>query len=247
MQWNLLTAKKQLLDQHQPLSTDLIKNLQEWYRVELTYTSNAIEGNTLSRQETALVLEKGITVGGKSLKEHFEAINHAEALNFIQKLVTKKLIEITATDILDIHRIILKNIDEPHAGNYRSVRVRISGSQTILPNPLKVPVLMDDFIQWLSSPTMEHPAKLAADAHYKLVTIHPFVDGNGRTARLLMNLILMQCGYPPAIIQVENRLDYIKSLEKAQTVGKIDDYYQIIFNAVDRSLDIYLDALEIST
>jgi Fic family protein len=237
-----LTGKKTLLDAHRPLPPELVKNLDEWFRVELTYTSNAIEGNTLTRQETALVVEKGLTVGGKSLKEHLEAINHVAALDFIKTLIKKKPQNITQNNVLEIHHLILKGIDEDNAGRYRSVTVRIAGSQTILPNAAKVSQLMTDLFTELSKST-EHPVKIAADAHYKLVSIHPFIDGNGRTARLLMNLILMQSGYPPAIIRKEDRLEYLKALEKGQTTDDLKDYYNFIYEAVDRSLDIYLDSL----
>ncbi len=240
-----LTTKKQRLDAYKPLPVEVVKNLDEWFRIELTYTSNAIEGNTLTRQETALVVEEGITVQGKSVQEHLEAINHAKAFDFIQKeLIQKRRVDITQQDILDIHRVILHKIDDTNAGRYRSVPVRLRGSQTILPNPLKVPALMDEFFRWLQGESTDHPVKIAADAHYKLVTIHPFVDGNGRTARLLMNLLLMQAGYPSAIIRKEDRSVYINSLEKGQTGGSLDDYYSVIFEAVDRSLDIYLETVE---
>src|SRR3990167_2553926 len=240
-----LTAKKQLLDTYIPLPQEIIKNLNEWFRIELTYTSNAIEGNTLTRQETALVVEEGITVEGKSIQEHLEAINHAKAFDFIQKkLIDKNRQDITQQDILDIHHMILHKISDADAGRYRTVAVRLRGSQTILPNPLKVPDLMEEFTQWLNGSNLDHPAKIAADAHYKLVSIHPFVDGNGRTARLLMNLLLMQLGYPSAIIRKEDRSVYINSLEKAQTKDDLADYYTLIFEAIDRSLDIYLEAVE---
>ena len=240
-----LTAKKQLLDTHKPLPKEIIKNLDEWFRIELTYTSNAIEGNTLTRQETALVVEEGITVQGKSIQEHLEAINHAKAFDYIQKeLIRKNRKDTTQQNILDIHHTILQKIDDTNAGRYRSVAVGLRGSQTILPNPLKVPELMHEFIHWLHSTNTDHPVKIAADAHYKLVTIHPFVDGNGRTARLLMNLLLMQAGYPSAIIRKEDRSAYINSLEKGQTGGSLNDYYSIIYEAVDRSLDIYLETAE---
>lgn len=238
-----LTEKKQRMDGYRPLPAELVKNLDEWLRVELTYTSNAIEGNTLTRQETALVIEKGLTVGGKTLKEHLEATNHAEALDYLKKLVTKKPREITEHDILDIHRIILQKIDEQNAGRYRRVAVRIAGSDVIVPNPTKVPELMRQFILWLQTNKELHPATLVADAHLKLVSIHPFVDGNGRTARLLMNLILLQEDYPPAIIRKEDRLKYITTIEKAQLGKGTDDYYAVIYEAVERSLDIFLEAL----
>jgi excisionase family DNA binding protein len=239
-----LLIKKQQLDTHKPLPSELINNLEEWFRVELTYTSNAIEGNTLTRQETALIVEKGITVQGKSLQEHLEAVNHAKALDYIKTLAAKNRQELTPQDILDIHRIILQKIDDTNAGRLRTVAVRIKGSETILPNALKVPELMNDFISWLKSKNTNNPIKIAADTHFKLVSIHPFVDGNGRTARLLMNLLLMQEGFPPAIIRKEDRSAYIKSLETGQTKNNLTDYYTLIYEAVDRSLDIYLEAVE---
>ncbi|HEV2600679.1 MAG TPA: Fic family protein [Candidatus Babeliales bacterium] len=242
MEYEKLTHKKQKLDSLRPLPKDLIKNLTAWFRVELTYSSNALEGNTLTRQETALVIEKGITIGGKRLEEHLEATNHAKAFDWVLQFVQGNPTSITEKDIVTIHDIVLKGIDDDNAGHYRAIAVRISGSMTILPNYAKVPDLMAEYIVWLNTADL-HPVVLAAQAHYKLVTIHPFVDGNGRTARLLMNLILMMHGYPPAVISVDDRLAYLKALEKAQTGGSQDDYLQLIARAVDHSLDIYLDAL----
>lgn len=236
-----IRRKKLLLDSYEPLSKSVLANLEEWYRVELTYTSNAIEGNTLTRQETALIVEKGITVEGKSLVEHQEAINHAEAFTFVQTLAEqKKRHEITLQDILEIHKMILNKIIDADAGKIRSTPVRISGSTTVLPNPLKVPELMEEFIQWLQT-TTDNPVQIAADAHFKLVTIHPFVDGNGRTARLLMNFILMQADFPPAIIKKEERNRYLTALETGQTKNNLNAYYELIYDAVDRSLDIYIE------
>lgn len=239
-----LTEKKQKLDGYRPLSSTLVNNLEEWFRVELTYTSNAIEGNTLTRKETALVVEDGITVRGKTLKEHLEAINHAEALDFIKELVKKKRQEITGRDVLDIHALILKKIDDDNAGRYRNVAVRIRGTDIILPNPLKVPELMEDFFAWLQGKNNEPAVKIAADAHIKFVSIHPFSDGNGRTARLLMNLLLIQKGYPPALVRKEDRDVYLNSIGKAQLSEDFSDYYKVIYRAIDRSLDLYLDAVE---
>jgi Fic family protein len=238
-----LTGIKKELDRCRPFPKALVSNLDEWFRVELTYTSNAIEGNTLTRSETALVLEKGLTVGGKPLKDHLEAANHAAALDWIGALAAKKPKDITEDHILTIHRLILKGIDDSNAGFYRAVPVRIAGSTTILPNPVKVPRLMSEFMDWLRGDKKTHPVMLAAEAHYRLVTIHPFIDGNGRTARLLMNLILMQHGYPPAIIRKEDRLAYINALEKAQTGGPRDDYEKIMCKAAERSLKIWLKAV----
>lgn len=237
-----LTTKKQQLDKLRPLPPELEKNLDDWYRVELTYTSNAIEGNTLTRQETALVVEKGLTIEGKTLNEQLEAKNHALAYSFVKKLAQdkKNRKDLTENDILEIHRIFLSGIDNANAGKYRNVAVRIAGSDIVLPNPVKVPELMSEFHHWLVSENQDHPAKIAADVHFKLVSIHPFTDGNGRTARLLMNLLLLQAGYAPAVIKAQDRKAYIDAVYQGQKNNKLDDYYQIIYQAVERSLDEYL-------
>lgn len=248
MTFDNLTTKKDRLDeartQGSGLPPALVTNLDDWFKVELTYTSNALEGNTLTRQETALVVEKGLTVGGKSLQEHLEATNHAQALDWVRKLVSSRRKTVSEKDILEIHHLILKGIDDVNAGHYRTVAVRISGSNVILPNPIKVPGLMAQFCRWLKNPKTAHPVELAAEAHYRLVSIHPFTDGNGRTARLLMNLILLLHGYPPAFIRKRERLAYLNSLSKAQLGGSKDDYLKLIVKAADRSLDIYLKAIQ---
>ena len=154
--------KKSALGKHRPLPGALVQNLEEWFRIELTYTSNAIEGNTLTRRETALVVEKGITVGGKTLVEHLEASNHAEALDWVKTQVRRKPHQISVHDILRIHNLILKGIDDAHAGHFRSVPVRVSGSTVIFPNPRKVPDLMDAFCEWLSEKPKLHSIELAA-------------------------------------------------------------------------------------
>jgi len=242
MNWADLTAKQKILNKYRPLPPDIVRNLDDWFRVELTYSSNAIEGNTLTRQETAVVLEKGLTVGGKPLKDHIEATNLAGALDYIRDLVRGAPSQLSESVILRIHDLVLRGVDDRNAGRYRNVPVRISGSTVVLPNPLKVPVLMEAFVAWLSDAGRLHPAALACEAHYRLVTIHPFVDGNGRTARLLMNLVLLMHGYPPAIIQVTECLAYLNALEAAQLGGPKDSFEQLIAAAIDRSLDIYIDA-----
>ena len=238
-----LEEKKQRLDAYRPFSVDLVTNLREWFKIELTYTSNAIEGNTLSRAETALVVEKGVTVDGKTLQEHLEAVNHAQAFDWVMQRIDTTKQDITESTILELHQLILQKIVDNQAGRYRTVPVRIAGSTVIMPNAMKVPELMGEYISWLQKST-DHPLTLAVDAHFKLVSIHPYVDGNGRTARLLMNLLLMQAGYPPAIIRKEERKQYIASIEKAQLGGSLAAYYSLMYEAVDRSLDIYLEALE---
>ncbi|MFA6280406.1 MAG: Fic family protein [Bdellovibrionales bacterium] len=242
-----LTQKQKTLTAARPLPAEVTRNLNEWLRVELTYTSNAIEGNTLSRAETAVVLEKGLTISGKPLKDHLEATNHAAAYDWVMSLIKKKTHQIDEATILEIHRLVLKGIHDDAAGQYRDLPVRIAGSTVILPNAAKVAALMKQLATWLASKPNLHPVELAAQAHYRLVTIHPFTDGNGRTARLLMNLILMQSGYPPAIIRPKDRLRYIRGLEQAQLGGSIDDFEDFIGEAAERSLDIYLKALDKNT
>lgn len=236
-----LTKLKEEIDSFRPFNADIIENLQQWFAVELTYTSNAIEGNTLTRKETALVIEKGITVGGKTLIEHLEATNHKEALEKIQKMVCQKGFSIE--NILEIHKIILKNIDDLNAGFIRNIPVRISGSPVVLPNYQKIPQLLENFICYLTSQE-NHPFLMAIHAHFQFVSIHPFTDGNGRTGRLLMNLLLMQNGYPPIIIRPKDRLLYIQTLEKAQLSMGLTDYEDFMYRAMVRSLNIYLKSFK---
>lgn len=240
----IIDQKRKALDAHRPFAPEFSKNIEEWFRIELTYTSNAIEGNTLTRQETALVVEKGLTVAGKTLVEQLEAVNHAKAWDFISARRDQTRNEITERTLLDIHSIILNGIDDANAGCYRRVPVRIAGSTVVMPNPLKVPTLMQDMMTWLHGSLTEHPATIAADAHLQFVSIHPFVDGNGRTGRLLMDLLLMQMGVPPALIRKEDRLEYIKAIESSQLGRGSEKYYHVIYTAIIRSLDEMLNLLE---
>jgi Fic family protein len=229
-----------------PLPPELETNIWDWYRVELIYTSNAIEGNTLTREETALVIEKDLTVQGKGVVEHLEAKNHGEAVLMVRELARQRprRQDITENDLLQIHARILAGIDGAHAGRYRSVPVRVAGSQTVFPNHLKVPEMMAEFFAGFDQDRQNHPVYVAMDAHYQLVSIHPFVGGNGRAARLFMNLLLLQAGYPPVIIRPENRLAYIQALEKAQTKGELKDYYEFMYRAALSSLEEYLRAIQ---
>lgn len=243
-----INEKKRRLDIHKPFPQELVKNLEEWLKVELTYSSNAIEGNTLSRIETAEVIEKGVTavISGKPLKDQLEAVNHAKAVEFIKHLaaIRKSHQFVTQNDILAIHKIILTGIDDRWAGKYRNIEVFIRGSNAEFPLPHLVPTKMAQFIEWLKRQQSTHPVQIAADAHYKFVTIHPFIDGNGRTTRLLMNLILLIHGYPMSIIRNEDRTAYLQSFETARTTGSLEVFYSLIYTAVERSLDMYLDGLE---
>lgn len=243
MKLDSLTQKKRRLDESRPLPSEVLKNLEQWFLIELTYTSNALEGNTLTRLETAVVVEKGLTIGGKTLAEHLEATNHAAALRKVLEIARSPVASLTEHIVLDLHAMILRGIDDANAGRYRSIPVRISGSRVVLPNPAKVSALMSEFFRDLLAMSESHPVEIAAEAHYRLVTIHPFIDGNGRTARLLMNLILLQNGYPPALIRTRDRIPYLKSLEKAQLGGSKEDYLKIISRSVERSFAIYFQAL----
>ena len=218
--------------------------LDKWLTTELAYTSNAIEGNTLTRKETEMAIEEKITSGAKPINDYLEAINHAKAFEFI-KDSAKNNISIDENYILQIHKLILSGIDDSNAGFYRSVRVRISGSQTVLPNPLKVPELMGAFSDWLLKKDNDMLMK-AIEAHYRLVTIHPFVDGNGRTARLLLNSILLENGYVPIIIRTIDRRRYLSALETYQTKENSEPYYNFMLSAMNRSLKMMIDLLDIN-
>lgn len=240
--YEVITKLKKELDDRRPLNQNVVKNLRETIRVLWTYHSNAIEGNTLSLVETRIVLEEGITIGGTTLREHFEIINHAEAIDYIEDIVNRD-IELSESVLKDIHRLILRNIDVSNAGKYRNIDVYIQGSQHIPPQPFLVEPQMQDLFEWYSQNKGSiHPVELAAKFHFKFVYIHPFIDGNGRTARLLMNLILMKGGYPPAILKSdsEQRVKYYKALEKASVDNNIEDFVQFVVDNVEDSLRMYL-------
>jgi Fic family protein len=228
------------IEEKRKILADLMKNpanraeLMKWMLTELTYTSNAIEGNTLTRRETALTLEENITSEPKPLVDYLEAKNHGEAFRFVVECA-EKAEKISENLILDIHRKILQGIDNCNAGGYHSVRVRISGSRTVLPNPLKISELMAEFVEKLSKLRESTPVK-AIGAHYSLVAIHPFTDGNGRTARLLMNLMLLANGYAPLIVRVRDRKRYIDSLENRH-------YLTFMLRALDRSHGAAIDLI----
>lgn len=190
------------------------KSFRQDFNLRYTYESNAIEGNTLTLMETRVVLE-GLAIGGKSLREHFEVINHHNAIEFIEGLAKEKQ-ALSEYDIKSIHSLILKGIDDNNAGTYRKCNVRIAGSEHIPPEYFEVPSKMQDFIHWYQEQEL-HPVIRASRAHAILVGIHPFVDGNGRTSRLVMNLELLKAGYPAINIKNENKLEYFNALELAHT------------------------------
>ncbi len=216
------------------------EQLYKWLKSELAYTSNNIEGNTLTRKETRLVIEEDITSSSKPFVHYQEAVNHAKAFDYIIDILKSKAI-ITENVVLDIHKKLLSGIDNYNAGFYRNCPVRISGSRVILPNPMKVPDLMKAFFQKLDS---NKGVEDIIKTHLDFVSIHPFSDGNGRCARLLMNLLLMQNGFCPIIIRPRDRKRYINSIEKTQLSGDIDDYMKFMVTRLSQSFDTIFDIYE---
>jgi Fic family protein len=242
-----LTDLKKCLDSFRPLSTEQIAHLNEIFDTEYTYESNKIEGNTLTLIETDLIINKGLTVSGKKMQEHLEAVNHKNAIEYIRDIVNNNQ-DLTEDTLRKIHSIILGGIDFKNAGFWRTDRVRILGSRHICPNPIKIPALMSDFFEYYEANKDKlHPVILSANMHEKLVTIHPFIDGNGRTARLIMNLILLKHGYPITIISAENkqRGDYYRTLEMAQISTDRDnsEFIKLVAQCVKKWLFVYLDIL----
>lgn len=229
------------LNSKRPISKETLKSLKESINLEWTYNSNGIEGNTLTLRETQVVLE-GITVGGKSLKEHLEAINHEKAILFLDDLIKDKE-PITEWNIKNIHQLVLKEIDDNNAGKYRDENVKIKGAKHIPPNYLIIPELMNKLIINYKSWNKYHPIIKAALIHGELVKIHPFVDGNGRTSRLVMNLSLMNSGYLPVIIKKEKRLEYYNALDKAHTTGDYTDFVKLVNELEIETLNKYLELL----
>ena len=186
---DIIRAKKEQLDKLRPLSREGLAALSSWYDVELTYTSNALEGNTLTRGETALVLEKGITIGGKPLRDHMEAVGHKAALDYVRDLARQDQ-PVRENDVRQIHSLVVGRVDPGQGGRYADYQRLISGTPFVPPSPAQVVSTMGDFGRWLSKAPAD--AETAITAHERLVTIHPFGDGNGRTGRLLMNLMLLK-------------------------------------------------------
>lgn len=242
---NEIDDLKKKLNKLRPFDKTQIKKLEEYFEINYTYDSNKIEGNTLTLQETALIVEKGVTIGGKSIREHLEAINHYEAINYIKEIVSNKE-QFNDWILKNIHLLILKGIDERNAGKYREIEVRISGSKHIPPEFFKLPEMMEKYFEFYEINNKKiHPVILAADMHQKLVDIHPFVDGNGRTARLVMNLILLQNGYSIANISgdLKNRIEYYKALEKSQLENDNTMFRMLIANEVCKSLKDYINVI----
>ncbi len=211
------------LSAYRPLPPETLKSLREYYRVGLTYTSNALEGNSLTESETKVVIENGLTIEGKPLRDHYEAVGHAKAYDYIYNITEKE--GLAEEDILCLHRLFYQQIDSEKAGHYRNVKVYISGSRYAVAAVSKIPSEMQKLVRWYNENEKKlHPVELAATLHQRFVFIHPFVDGNGRVARLLMNLALLRNGYTIAIIPAILRHEYIYSLETAHTRPEVFTY-----------------------
>ncbi len=278
-QTRAIEGKKRVLNRSRPLSPAAVKRLEADFSLEMTFNSNAIEGNTLTLHETDMVLRRGITIGNKTLREHFEARNHEKAILFIRNVIAKRE-KFSKELILNLHREIMREID-PDAGLFRRTHVRIlgahrvepvgrksgkqrsalagvreanaeafrfsgyfpTGSTHIPPNYLKIEKLIDDLVDWYYAHKKKLPTWfIAATVHFQIAHIHPFADGNGRTARLLMNLVLLQKGYPPAVIMHVDRKKYYRVLREADA-GRLKNFNAFVARAVDRSLAIWLNAV----
>lgn len=241
--FDLADQLKKEIDHYRPLSPRMSESLQQNLIVEWTYNSNAIEGNTLTLFETKVVLE-GITIGGKSVKEHLEAINHKEAILYLEMLVNGNE-PVSEWSIKNIHQIIQKDIDDSNAGKYRMENVLISGANHIPPKYYLVPELMQKLVMEYNDEWKEfHPIVKATLLHGEFVKIHPFIDGNGRTARLLLNFVLLQFGYPPIVIKKENRLEYYDALDHAHVTKDYSKFLSLVTQLVVTSEKLWLDLLK---
>lgn len=237
--FNLVDNLKLQIDSKRPLNKDSVESLRENLIVNWTYNSNAIEGNTLTLSETKIVLE-GITVGGKSVVEHLEVINHKEAIYFLESLINDNE-QLSEYNIKDINSIILKNIDNENAGIYRRANVLISGASHIPPSYEQLDFEMQTLILTYNNDWPKyHPIVRSALIHGEFVKIHPFIDGNGRTARLLLNFELMKRGYPPIVIKKEDRLEYYEALDIAHTTNDYSLFINLITKLVEESANLWL-------
>lgn len=230
------------MDELRPLPAEELRQLREYFKIGLTYSSNALEGNSLDLVETRIVIEEGIAIGGKSVRDHLEAIGHSDAYDYLMELSGKETIR--EQDILELHRLFYARIDSGEAGKYRRSQVYLSGSEFLPPGPDRVPGRMRSLFRGIGKRRRElHPVAFAAGLHFELVSIHPFIDGNGRTARLAMNLALLQSGYPIVSIPPVRRGDYLRALQREQ-MGRLerheDSFEALIADLTLSSLHEYL-------
>lgn len=237
-----LHEKRQALQSSRPLPNIALNKIRESLSIEWTYNSNSIEGNTMSLRETQMVIQEGITVKGKSLREHFETHNHDKAIDYLYSIVSDNY-TLRSIDILSLHGLVLRSIEDDFAGRIRNGGVRITGANFTPPNANKVSDLLDELIEFVNTnPLQLNDIELATIFHHKFVWIHPFFDGNGRTVRLAMNLILMRSGFPPAIILKNDRKKYYEALNQANG-GNYQKLTLLMCQALERTLNIYKTAM----
>jgi len=232
---------KSALDGYRPFPDHVVKQLRDYYRIGLTYTSNSIEGNTLTESETKVVIEDGITIGGKSLREHYEAIGHAKAYDHIYSLLDKNISE---DDVLHLHKLFSQQIDPENAGKYRPRNVIITGTDYLPPDYHDVSGLMKKHIENLNSGAKDkHPLERASDLHAEFESIHPFTDGNGRIGRLLLSILTMKNGYCPVIIPPIRRAEYITALQKTNK-GDLQTLRVLVLSVVYEEMKSMLKLVE---
>jgi cell filamentation protein, protein adenylyltransferase len=238
-----IAAKKAELERLRPQAPHGLDNLNQSHDIELTYTSNAIEGNTLTAAETRIVIEHGITIGGKPLKDHLEAVDHFEALRYVRELA-RETEPLREADLRNLHRLVMQRSDPDMAGRYANQGryVETDSGRHHFPSPAEVPAMMGDFAQWLGAAAAT--PETAFTAHRRLVEIHPFNDGNGRTARLLMNLVLLRGGYPPVAVRPADRPAYIGALQDAQAGRGSEKLDRLLYERLDSTLGESLSALQ---
>jgi Fic family protein len=234
---------KESIDSHRPFSDHVVKQLRDYYRIGLTYSSNAIEGNTLTESETKVVIEDGITIGGKTLREHQEAVGHAKAYDHLYSLLDK---DISEKDILKLHELFFQQIDSENSGKYRQQNVIITGTDFLPPDHSEVPAAMKRHIENINrKPDNKHPLEWGIDLHAEFESIHPFKDGNGRIGRLLLSVLALKDGYCPVIIPPVRRAEYISSLQKTNK-GDLSSLRALILSVIYeemKSLKRLLDSL----
>ena len=244
--FNKIDEKKEKINEHRPADKSVLTEIRNKLSLDLIYHSNAIEGNTLTLSETKVILKDGITLGGKSVIEHLEAINHKEAIEYLEDIIANNE-KLSERQIKQLHYLILKSIDNDNAGRYRTRNVLIEGAEHRPPNHIVVAEQMEELINWYNGEGSElHPVERAAKLHAEFVKIHPFIDGNGRTARLLLNFELMKNGYPVIIIRKEDRTGYYDSLEEYSVENNLDIFINLIIDSLNYSLDLYLEVLELN-
>lgn len=236
-----VAAKKAELDALRVRVPRGTANFDHSQDLELTYTSNAIEGNTLTAVETTMVIEQGITVAGKPLKDHLEAIDHFEAIGYVRALARQKD-PLTEMDVRSVHRLVMLRSNPAIAGRYadQGRYVLTDSGRHGFPSPAEIPALMADFARWLGM-AADTP-DVAFSAHRRLVDIHPFNDGNGRTARLLMNLVLIRGGYPPVAVRPVDRPAYLAALQQAQAGGGAEGFNRLLYERLDATLGESINA-----